>query len=120
MVVEDDFQFNYSEAKRNNEYQPSDVEAALQFYSEGVGSMQYDAEFVGNPLGIEDAALFDDIDNNENYDADPYASVGIPEAAPKRKGRRRENEGEEEGLSEEALMVSSRTLASTACNAPLP
>lgn len=105
-VAVEDFVFNYSEAKRNNEYQASDVEAALTFYSEGTGDLPYEADFVGNPLGIEDAALFDDIDNNENYEVDEYASVGIPEAAPKSKGRgRRGNQQEEEGLTDEQMMV---------------
>ena len=29
-VVVEDFQFSYSEAKKNNDWQPSDVEAALR------------------------------------------------------------------------------------------
>ncbi|KXZ52532.1 hypothetical protein GPECTOR_9g576 [Gonium pectorale] len=102
-VVEEEFSFSYSDAKKANEYQPSDVEAALRFY-EGDGDAPGDAnsEFVENPFGIEDASFFDDIDNNEAYD-DEFICAGIPEAAPKqRQGAPRGGQGAEaEGDSDE-------------------
>jgi hypothetical protein len=89
--VAEDFVFSFSDAKRGNTYEASDVQAAIAFYTEGAGvRTDIDAQFVSNPLGIEDAALFDDIDNNEAYDMDEYASVGISEAAPKSKRQNRE------------------------------
>jgi hypothetical protein len=83
-------------ARRGNSYEPSDVKAALEYYSNGVGDMPYEADFAVNRFGTEDAAFFDDIDNNEGYAASEYLSVGIEEAAPKMKqvrvlpGRQRE------------------------------
>ena len=74
-------------AKRGNSYEPSDVKAALDFYSSGSGDMPYEAEFAVNRFGTEDAAFFDDIDNNEGYAASEYLSAGIEEAAPKQKQR---------------------------------
>lgn len=89
---EGDFSFSLSDAKKGNDYSPSDVQAALDYYEgEPVSAPSYNEEFVGNPLGIEDASFFDDIDNNEAYEADEYIVAGIPEAAPKkRRGGRRE------------------------------
>jgi hypothetical protein len=72
-------------ARRSNTYEPSDVKAALEYYSNGVGDMPYEADFAVNRFGTEDAAFFDDIDNNEGYAASEYLSVGIEEAAPKMK-----------------------------------
>lgn len=86
-----DFSFSLSDAKKNNEYSASDVEAALRFYADGEGSAPIaDGDFVTNTVGMEDASFFDDIDNNEAYEADEYVVAGIPEAAPKkRRGGRR-------------------------------
>lgn len=113
-VVAEDFVFNYNEAKRNNEYQPSDVATALAFYSEGTGDLPFEADFVSNPLGIEDAGLFDDVDYGD--DMDEYAAVGIPEAAPKSKGRgRRGQQQEEEGLTDEQLMVGTKLSMNICC-----
>jgi hypothetical protein len=70
------------------------VKAALEFYSNGVGDMPYEADFAVNRFGTEDAAFFDDIDNNEGYAASEYLSVGIEEAAPKQKQRGARNEDE--------------------------
>eukprot|EP00195_Chlamydomonas_chlamydogama_P012193 CAMPEP_0202899994 /NCGR_PEP_ID=MMETSP1392-20130828/9370_1 /ASSEMBLY_ACC=CAM_ASM_000868 /TAXON_ID=225041 /ORGANISM="Chlamydomonas chlamydogama, Strain SAG 11-48b" /LENGTH=694 /DNA_ID=CAMNT_0049586301 /DNA_START=96 /DNA_END=2180 /DNA_ORIENTATION=- len=83
-----DFDFNYSDAKKNNQYDASDVEAALRYYTEGQGVIaDYDKDFVTNLFGTEDASFFDDIDNNEAYEADEYIVAGIPEAAPKKRRR---------------------------------
>lgn len=84
---EDDFDFNLSDAKKNNEYAESDVEAALRFYFEGGPSPAANDDFVANLLGEEDASYFDDIDNNEAYESDEFQVAGIPEAAPKQRGR---------------------------------
>jgi hypothetical protein len=50
----DDYAFSYSEAKRGNQWEASDVAAAIAFFEKGEGA-QPDAnvEFVTNPLGIE-------------------------------------------------------------------
>lgn len=92
-AAEEDFSFSLSDARRGNEYSTSDVEAALRFYTEGQGSLIYNDEFAKNDFvaTVEDSAFFDDLDNNEGWEEDPYAGVGIPEAAPKRK--RKDKEG---------------------------
>ncbi|KIZ05251.1 plastid ribosomal protein S5, partial [Monoraphidium neglectum] len=101
-VEAESFSFNYSEARRGNSYEASDVQAALDYYSGGAGDMPYEADFAVNRFGTEDAAFFDDIDNNEGYAASEYLSVGIEEAAPKTKqrGARDEDEAFEEAVEE--------------------
>jgi small subunit ribosomal protein S5 len=85
-----DFSFSFSDAKKANEYTASDVEAALRFYESGEGSSPaFDADFVTNAFGVEDASFFDDIDNEDAY-GDEYIAAGIPEAAPKQRGRGRQ------------------------------
>ncbi|GAX76487.1 hypothetical protein CEUSTIGMA_g3932.t1 [Chlamydomonas eustigma] len=93
---ENEFEFNMNDAKKNNEYAASDVEAALRFYFEGGAAPAHNDDFVGNEYGEEDASFFDDIDNNEAYDADEYIAAGIPEAAPKKRRGGRKADGEEE------------------------
>lgn len=88
-----DFEFNYNQSKKDNEYSQSDVEAALRFYNDSDGDLIYNSNFVSNPYveAIEDAAFFDDVDNNQDdNNMDEYAQNGIPEAQPKTKrgGRR--------------------------------
>eukprot|EP00775_Hariotina_reticulata_P008557 gene8557-8739_t len=108
-IAVEDFEFNYSDAKKGNQWQPSDVEAALEYYQsegflQGSSSMPYEQEFVTNPLsaypgGPEDSSWLADVDNNEAYENDDYALAGIPEAAPKVKRNQREEkdaENEEE------------------------
>lgn len=105
-VVDEDFVFNYGDAKRGNTYDASEVQAAIAFYSEGSGlASDVNAQFVSNPLGIEDAALFDDVDNNESYETDEYASVGISEAAPKSKQQNRREMDAEEAEAAAAVRV---------------
>lgn len=86
----DDLAFSFSDAKRANEYSASDVEAGMRFYLDEGSAPSYEADFVTNTFGVEDASYFDDIDNNEAYAADEYIVAGIPEAAPK---KRRADEG---------------------------
>lgn len=90
----EDFAFNLHDAKRGNEFAASDVDAALRFYADGQGSMPYNDDFATNAFvaTLEDAAFFDDLDNNEGYQ-DDYAASGIPEAAPRRKRRDDNREG---------------------------
>jgi hypothetical protein len=109
-IAVEEFDFNYSDAKKGNQWQPSDVEAALEYYQsegflQGSSSMPYEQEFVTNPLsaypgGPEDSSWLADVDNNEAYENDDYALAGIPEAAPKVKRNQRE---EEEAENEEEL-----------------
>lgn len=115
VVVEEDFTFNFSEAKKGNTYDQSDIEAALRFYTEGDGDLQYEADHVTNISNIEDAAFFDDIDNNEAYENDEFASAGIPEAAPKvKRGNQRQEELEGEGLSEEMQELENQKVTAAA------
>lgn len=103
-AIAEEFDFNYSDAKKGNQWQPSDVEAALSYYEgekflQGSSEMPYEAEFVTNPLsaypgGPEDSSWLQDVDNNEAYETDDYALAGIPEAAPKVKRDRRDEEEE--------------------------
>jgi len=103
VVVDDDFSFNYSNAKKQNQYEASDVQAALDFFGDRgfdvPSSLPFEADIFTNRLGGEDAAFFDDYDNNDYYLSDPYASAGIPEAAPKvkRGGRQEAEEEADEG-----------------------
>ena len=90
-----EFEFSISDARKNNEYAASDVDAAMRFYSEGAAEPVHNADFITNQYGEEDASFFDDIDNNEAYDADEYNIAGIPEAAPKKRRGGRRGEGEE-------------------------
>jgi hypothetical protein len=105
--VEDDFKFNYADAKRQNQYEASDVAEALKFYQERSfevpSSLPYEQETFTNRLGGEDAAFFDDYDNNQYYKVDGYASAGIPEAAPKVKREGRGGQQEEDEEDEEAF-----------------
>lgn len=97
---EDDFEFSYSGAKKNNEYTAKDVEAAMKLYFEGEGiESDYELDHVSNLTGMEDASFFDDIDNVDGYEEDEYATAGISEAAPKRKQQERKGpaEGNDEG-----------------------
>lgn len=107
VVVEDDFKFNYADAKRQNQYEASDVAEALKFYQERSfevpSSLPYEQETFTNRLGGEDAAFFDDYDNNQYYKVDGYASAGIPEAAPKVKREGRGGQQEEDEEDEEAF-----------------
>lgn len=82
-----DFVFSLSDAKKNNEYSSSDVDAAMRFYLDGEGTQPAaDAEFTTNYFGVvEDASYFDEFDNNEAYENDEYIVAGIPEAAPKKR-----------------------------------
>jgi hypothetical protein len=99
-----DFAFNFSDAKKGNAWQSSDVEAALAYYAEeqfltGSTALPVEGEFVTNPLsayvgGPEDSSWLADVDNNEAYEADDYALAGIPEAAPKVKRNQRDDEDE--------------------------
>lgn len=101
-ALAEEFDFNFSDAKKGNQWQPSDVEAALAYYEgekflQGSTEMPYEAEFVTNPLsaypgGPEDSSWLQDVDNNEAYETDDYALAGIPEAAPKVKRNQREEE----------------------------
>lgn len=93
-VAEDlDFSFSFTDARRANEYSPADVEAAMRFYTDGEGTASpFDTDFVTNTLGTEDASFFDDIDHEEAY-GDEYIVAGIPEAAPKKRGMGRKNQG---------------------------
>ncbi len=81
-----------------------------------------DADHVTNITGVEDAAFFDDIDNNEGYEADEYASAGISEAAPKskRRGKRGEEAVDESGMSDEmkALEEERLQVGEVAASAP--
>ncbi|PNH06362.1 hypothetical protein TSOC_007264 [Tetrabaena socialis] len=91
-VVEEEFSFSLSDAKKGNEYNASDVEAAMRFYAgEGDAPGEVNAEFVENVFGTEDASYFDDMDNNEAYE-DEFTAAGIPEAAPKQRQQRRGGE----------------------------
>jgi hypothetical protein len=75
---------------------------ALNFYQERSfevpTSLPYEQETFTNRLGGEDAAFFDDYDNNQYYKVDGYASAGIPEAAPKvkREGRFQQEEEDDD------------------------
>jgi len=98
-IAAEEFEFSFSEAKKGNQWQPSDVTAALEYYEAekflgGSSDMPYEAEFVTNPLSVyeggpEDSSWLADIDNNEAYVRDEYSLAGIPEAAPKSRGGRR-------------------------------
>lgn len=81
-----------SRARRGNTYEASDIQAALNYYASGSSDMPYEADFAVNRFGTEDAAFFDDIDDNEGYAQSEYLSVGIEEAAPKIKQRQRDDE----------------------------
>ncbi|GBF92310.1 30S ribosomal protein S5 [Raphidocelis subcapitata] len=91
-LVEESFSFNFNEARRGNSYEASDVAAAMDYYANGAGDLPYEADFAVNRFGTEDAAFFDDIDNNEGYASSEYLSVGIEEAAPKTKSRQRDED----------------------------
>lgn len=91
-----DFVFSLSEAKRNNEYSPSDVEAALKAYFDGVGSLDFNRDFIVNPWGTEDASFHSDLDDQDGY-GDEYAAAGIAEAAPRRR-RSGDDDAEENEL----------------------
>lgn len=105
-ALTDEFAFNLNDAKKGNQWQPSDVEAALAYYEgekflQGSTELPYEAEFVTNPLsayagGPEDSSWLQDVDNNEAYETDDYALAGIPEAAPKVKRNQREDEDDNE------------------------
>lgn len=100
-VEQPDLDFSYTEAKKGNVYEPSDVENALKFYFEGAGvAPPADGEFVSNVFGVEDSDCFSDLDNNEGYEADEFLAAGIPEAAPKR--RRRDINGDAEADTDDA------------------
>jgi hypothetical protein len=89
--VDDSFVFNFSEAKKNNSYSQSDVDSIMAAYAEGSGDMAFNDEFFVNITDMEDAAIFEDVDNREGYEDDMYASAGIPEAAPvQKRGPRRD------------------------------
>lgn len=110
-VAEETFEFNFADAKKGNEYQDSDIEAALRYYYEGAAAPSANEDFVANMFGGEDASFFDDIDNEDDGDWDEYAVAGIPEAAPKRgqgagKGEEGAADGEEDGAAQgKALAV---------------
>lgn len=87
-LAEPDFEFNEGDAKKNNSYEPSDVEAAMRFYYEGAAAPPANDDFVTNMFGGEDASFFDDVDNEDDGDWDEYAIAGIAEAAPKKGGSR--------------------------------
>jgi small subunit ribosomal protein S5 len=95
--------FSLSDAKRGNEWQPSDVDAALRYYQAAASGAAADAppreaDFVVNRLGIEDAAFFDDVDSNgAGTVQDAYAHAGVAEAAPKARPRARRDEGGADG-----------------------
>jgi hypothetical protein len=113
--VEDSFVFNYSEAKKNNSYSQSDVDAILAAYAEGSGDMAFNDEFFVNITDMEDAAIFEDVDNRDGYEDDVYASAGIPEAAPAQKRGPRRDAAAAEDEDDEAL----RSAAGPARPAPL-
>ncbi len=92
---EPEFEFSIADARKNNEYASSDVEAALRFYFEGGAAPSHNDDFISNEYGDEDASFFDDIDNNEAYDADEFSIAGIPEAAPKKRRGGRRGQGED-------------------------
>ena len=92
---DNDFEFSLSDARKNNEYAASDVDAAMRFYFEGAAAPVHNEDFITNLFGEEDASFFDDIDNNEAYDADEYNIAGIPEAAPKKRRGGRKDGGED-------------------------
>ncbi|MEW5296824.1 MAG: hypothetical protein WDW36_000076 [Sanguina aurantia] len=101
---ETDFIFNLTDARKNNTFEESDVIAAMSYFQEGLGSAPiYEEDHVSNFFGSEDASYFDDIDNNEAYEADEFCVAGIPEAAPKQRGRggRRQEAGKAGGDDEE-------------------
>lgn len=52
------------------------MQAALNYYASGSGDMPYEADFAVNRFGTEDAAFFDDIDDNEGY-AQRWGAVGV-------------------------------------------
>lgn len=95
--------FSLSDAKRGNEWQPSDVDAALRYYQAAASGGAADAppreaDFVVNRLGIEDAAFFDDVDSNgAGTVQDAYAHAGVAEAAPKARPRARRDDGGADG-----------------------
>lgn len=101
VVDDDDFEFSLSEAKRNNEYSPADVEAALKAYFEGVGSLPYEKDFITNPWGVEDASFHSDLDDQEGY-IDEYASAGIAEAAPRKRRNREDGDNDEDEILDSA------------------
>jgi hypothetical protein len=107
VIVDDDFSFNFSDAKKQNQYEASDVQAALDFFGDRgfdvPSSLPWEADVFTNRLGGEDAAFFDDYDNNDFYLSDPYASAGIPEAAPKVKRGRQAAEEEQDAADEAAF-----------------
>lgn len=90
IVKGSDFQFNYDDAKKNNEYSLSDVDAALKYYynRKGVPPV-HDAVFVTNHEGTDDAKYFDDIEDISVWEEDEYQATGIPEAAPDTRSRGR-------------------------------
>ena len=92
---DNEFEFSINDARKNNEYAASDVDAALRFYFEGGAAPAHNEDMITNLFGEEDASFFDDIDNNEAYDADEYNIAGIPEAAPKKRRGGRKGDGEE-------------------------
>ena len=94
VAEETDLEFSYTESKKGNTWEPSDIENALKYYFEGAGTAPAtDALFVQNVFGTEDADFHMDLDNNEGYEQDEFLAAGIPEAAPKR--RRKDRGGEE-------------------------
>jgi hypothetical protein len=109
--VEDSFVFNFSEAKKNNSYSQSDVDSIMAAYSEGSGDMAFNDEFFVNITDMEDAAIFEDVDNRDGYEDDMYASAGIPEAAPVQKRGPRRDAAAAEEEDDEALRLA-------ACCAP--
>lgn len=88
-AAELDFEFNFNDAKKNNTYQQSDVDAAMRYYNDGEGVMDYDNDFVSNPLvaAVEDSSVLAHLDDNEAYEGDEFVAAGIPEAAPKKQRR---------------------------------
>jgi small subunit ribosomal protein S5 len=109
----EDFSFNLSDARKGNEYSPSDVQAALEYFDGEAAAPSYNDEFVANPLGMEDASFFDDIDNNEAYEADEYIVAGIPEAAPKKRRDGRRGVREPSSFSASRLIRVPETAADT-------
>jgi len=105
---DNEFEFSISDARKNNEYAASDVDAALRFYFEGGAAPAHNEDMITNLFGEEDASFFDDIDNNEAYDADEYNIAGIPEAAPKK--RRGGRKGDEEEADEDDNIAKGKKL----------
>eukprot|EP00798_Chlamydomonas_sp_ICE-L_P015460 gene15460-21545_t len=83
-----DFEFNFSEAKKNNSYTSEDVEAAMAYFRKEGSQPECDKDHLTNEHGVdEDATYFANYDRmgaenaDDEEDEEEYTYAGITEAA---------------------------------------